>query len=195
MKSTRYAFFVFLAVTTPALAQNDFSQFRNLEFFGGFSHGTFTVNDYHKDFDGFAVSAATDWADHFGYEFEYARQYGSDQVVPVLPFPPPGSSQPPRYIFPSIKESQLLFGLRNPAHWKGLRVFGHTLMGASKTPNHTKFTLCLGGGMDLPLSEHFSLRVLQVDYIPQGQRQDYQPSAWGNNIRFQTGIVYTIGPH
>ncbi len=191
MKSTRYALFALLAVTPLARAQmGDFSQFRNLEFFGGFSHGTFTVNNYHRDFDGFAVSAATDFADHVGYELEYARQYGSDQVVPVL-----GSSQPAGYVFPSIKESQLLFGLRYPAHWKGLRVFGHTLMGASKTPNHTKLTLCVGGGIDLPVSEHFSIRVLQFDYVPQGQRLAYQASQWGNNFRYQMGIVYTIGPH
>ncbi len=195
MKTARCAFFVVLAFTTPALGQNDFRQFRNLEFFGGFSHGTFTVNDYHKDFDGFAVSAAADWADHFGYELQYARQYGSDQVVPRLAVAASGSSFSAGYFFPSIKESQLLFGLRYPGHWKGLRVFGHTLMGASKTPNHTKFTLCVGGGFDVPVSEHFSIRVLQVDYIPQGQRQDYQPSPWGNNVRFQMGIVYTIGPH
>ncbi len=193
MKSTRYAVYVLLVVATPATGQSDFTRFRNLEVFGGYSHGSFTVNNYRKDFDGFGVSVASDFADHLGYELEYARQYGSDQVVPVLPFPTPGSSQAPGYVFPSIKETQLLFGFRYPAHWEGLRVFAHTLAGASKTPNRTKFTLCLGGGFDVPVSEHLSIRVLQVDYVPQGQRLAYQPSNWGNNIRFQTGIVFSIG--
>jgi hypothetical protein len=82
---------------------------------------------------------------------------------------------------------------------KGMHVFGHALFGESRTrllqvgtsqiePSTLGRTLALGGGLDIPWGERFSLRPVQADYMIN--------SAFGstrNNIRYSTGLVIRFG--
>ena len=60
----------------------------------------------------------------------------------------------------------------------------------SKLPNNTALDFAIGGGLDLPFREHFSFRLVQIDYV----RTSFGNSlVIGNstqdNLRAQAGIV------
>jgi hypothetical protein len=60
----------------------------------------------------------------------------------------------------------------------------------SKLPNNTALDFVIGGGLDLPFREHFSFRLVQIDYV----RTSFGNSlVIGNstqdNLRAQAGIV------
>src|ERR1700694_1919843 len=68
---------------------------------------------------------------------------------------------------PSSKTSTFLFGPRF-SHRGGDRIttFGQVLFGgAHLTSGLTPFAMSAGGGVDLRLSEHVAIRVVQIDYI------------------------------
>jgi hypothetical protein len=61
----------------------------------------------------------------------------------------------------------------------------------SKLPNNNAFDLVLGGGIDLPLSEHIAIRPVEADWVRTGFGN---PTVIGNstqnNLRVQAGIVF-----
>jgi len=56
------------------------------------------------------------------------------------------------------------------------------------TGSTSAFAAALGGGADVTLTRHISLRALQVDYL-----YTHFNSASQNNLRLQTGLVYRFG--
>jgi hypothetical protein len=64
----------------------------------------------------------------------------------------------------------------------------------SKMPNNNAFDFLIGGGVDLPFKEHFSLRLVQVDYEPTRFGNSLKPNDGHaniqNNLRAQAGIVF-----
>lgn len=95
-------------------------------------------------------------------------------------------------------EMDYLFGPRVYFHPQG-RVFpfvqglvggerlsaGVTGVGSGST---SAFAMALGGGADVTLTRHVSLRAVQVDYL-----YTHFSSASQNNLRIQTGLVYRFG--
>jgi hypothetical protein len=74
--------------------------------------------------------------------------------------------------------------------------FAEALFGAAshygqRTGNWSTFAMGFGGGLDVPLNDHFAFRVFQADYIP--ARQAFGLSGWNSNLRVQTGLVFTFG--
>ncbi len=63
-----------------------------------------------------------------------------------------------------------------------------------KLPNNNAFVFALGGGLDVPLKEHISIRLAQVDYEPTRFGNSLKPNNGHANIqsnfRFQAGIVF-----
>lgn len=51
------------------------------------------------------------------------------------------------------------------------------------------FAMAVGLGGDWRLNNHFSWRIVQVDYLPTNLSKE-----WKNNWRVSSGIVYTFGP-
>jgi hypothetical protein len=61
----------------------------------------------------------------------------------------------------------------------------------SKLPNNNAFDLVVGGGIDIPFSEHIAFRPLEADWVRTGFGN---PTVIGNstqnNLRAQAGIVF-----
>ena len=61
----------------------------------------------------------------------------------------------------------------------------------SRTPNNNSFDLTVGGGFDLPFSQHIAFRPIEVDWVRTGFGN---PTVIGNstqnNLRAQVGIVF-----
>ena len=70
-------------------------------------------------------------------------------------------------------------------------LFGADHLGASSGGNSTSdtsFALAAGGGLDIPIKEHFGIRLAQVDWLRTTHFSDTQ-----NNIRLSTGLLLMFG--
>ena len=95
--------------------------------------------------------------------------------------------------------STYLFGPRiSYRHWNRFTPFGEVLFGAERVSTSTAktkrsdngFAMTVGGGFDVKLAKHFSVRAVKVDYLltrfaaagadPQSQK----------NLRVSTGVVF-----
>ena len=80
--------------------------------------------------------------------------------------------------------------------------FGHTLVGMTNARlvssiggsdiipdlvNHTSLAFGVGGGLDFHLSQMFTLRAVEADYIP-----TRISGAWENHFRVSSGVVWTF---
>ena len=98
-----------------------------------------------------------------------------------------------------MEEYNFLIGPQYSFKWKGARLYGHALFGKARDrlrqPGSTQFepsnlsrAIALGGGLDFPLGERLSVRVIQADYLT--------TSAFGinqNNVRLSTGLIFRFG--
>jgi opacity protein-like surface antigen len=144
-----------------------------------------------------------------------------------------GTSTSNTVIREAVKSSthSFLFGPRY-TFWSDRKInpFGHALFGFSKenrdiairvtsqsggvsatfldsdSLSDTSFAFAVGGGIDWRCSKHFSIRLLQADYVRAKKEFEYKPlfyangSQWrmardsmANNLRLSTGIVFNIG--
>jgi outer membrane immunogenic protein len=98
----------------------------------------------------------------------------------------------------SSHEMDYLFGPRVYFHAHGrVYPFVQGLFGAERfsagvtgvgSASSNAFATALGGGADVTLTRHVSLRALQVDYL-----YTHFGGASQNSLRFQSGIVWRIG--
>jgi opacity protein-like surface antigen len=98
----------------------------------------------------------------------------------------------------SAHEMDYLFGPKVAFHSRGRvfpfvqALFGGERFSASVSgvgSNSTNaFATALGGGADVTLTRHFSLRAVQVDYL-----YTHFSGASQNNFRLQSGLVWRIG--
>ncbi len=98
----------------------------------------------------------------------------------------------------SAHEMDFLFGPRVYFHAHGrLNPFVQGLFGSERfsagatgvgSGSSNAFAMALGGGADVTLTRHVSLRALQVDYF-----YTHFGGASQNNFRLQSGIVWRIG--
>jgi outer membrane protein OmpA-like peptidoglycan-associated protein len=65
---------------------------------------------------------------------------------------------------------------------------------ASKSPSNNAFDFIIGGGIDIPLGEHFAIRPAQFDYLLTRFGNDF---THGNNnqsnFRYQAGVFFRFG--
>jgi hypothetical protein len=74
-----------------------------------------------------------------------------------------------------------------------VKLFEHCMLGyaqlnarlASQTDGASSFALVLGGGADLSLAKHFSIRLSQADYLRTGYSSNTQ-----NSFKYSTGAVW-----
>jgi hypothetical protein len=60
----------------------------------------------------------------------------------------------------------------------------------SKLPNNTALDFVIGGGLDLPFREHFSFRLVQIDYVRTGFGNSLViGNSTQDNLRAEAGIV------
>ncbi len=96
---------------------------------------------------------------------------------------------------PNIRSRDWLLGPQVMySKWNAL-FFGHALFGKAETRVTTSVVVeenaratVLGGGVDIPFANRFSVRVVQVDYL-----RTHQLNVDQNDVKFSTGIVFHLG--
>lgn len=96
---------------------------------------------------------------------------------------------------PNIRSRDWLLGPQFMYNkWKAL-FFGHVLFGKAETRVTTSVVAeenaratVFGGGVDIPVTDRFSVRAVQVDYMT-----THQFNANQHDVKFSTGIVFHLG--
>jgi outer membrane immunogenic protein len=124
-------------------------------------------------------------AGYFSASFGVVGEFGACKVTGL----PSGASS---------HEMDFLFGPRAYFHAHGrVYPFVQGLFGAERfsagvtgvgSASSNAFAMALGGGADVTLTRHVSLRALQFDYL-----YTHFGGASQNNFRLQSGIVWRIG--
>ena len=104
----------------------------------------------------------------------------------------------------TLRVETFLFGPRySTHHWRKVTLFGESLFGGSTGsgtlygPNATTsgtasgFSMAAGGGVDLNVSHHISVRVLQADYVMTRMPNFLNNNQ--NNLRLNFGVVFHFG--
>jgi opacity protein-like surface antigen len=182
------------------------------EVFGGYSYVRF-ANDLNMH--GGEVSVTGNFTRYLGIEAAYSGHAGSvssDQLEL-----PPGPIFPGGPFVSFDADSRLHTFLAGPKlALRGSRVtpYAHALFGVAHTNgdaditffdagdqigsvfsqhfSETGFGMALGGGVDLKVTDHVSVRLVQADYLRTQLDQD-RASGGQNNARISTGIVFTFG--
>jgi hypothetical protein len=102
---------------------------------------------------------------------------------------------------PAMEEYNFLIGPQYSYKWKGLGPYAHALFGKARDrlrqPGSTQLepsslgrAIALGGGLDFQLSDRFSVRAIQADYLTTSVFSGTQ-----HNIRLSTGVIFRFGKH
>jgi len=95
--------------------------------------------------------------------------------------------------------STYLFGPRvSYRHYSRVTPFAQVLFGGAHasgrasgvSSSDSAFAMSVGGGLDLKLSRHFSLRPAQVDYLLTRFNEGATSTQNQNNLRVSTGVVF-----
>lgn len=185
--------FCWLLLPMSARAQ----QFPRSELFAGFSYSNFNLGPQ---------TAAFAPTGHNYYGFDMALSINPKSYLRLLLFDI-GWQRGHSTFSEGIGNAQVLFGPQFVLRRPRISAFAHALVGLTNThvggcglgtapchtgslpnqvihDNRTNFAIGFGGGLELNLSRHFAIRLLQADYIPArlaGQ--------WENNFRISTGVV------
>ncbi len=179
-----------MLVGLPVQAQEDFPR---SEIFGGYSYASVDStlrNVDRKNAHGWALSLNGNVNKFFGVTFDMAGHYGSFTV-------------PPSTARTDFRAFEFLFGPTVSARSDKVTGFAHFLLGPTRmsfetgrtTLTQTKFSMGIGGGVDFNVSKNVALRAIEVDYLPVrlGRSSDSVipiQSAWSQNVRLKTGIVF-----
>lgn len=180
-------------LSVPAMAQ----EAPAIEVFGGYS---FLRTEGGGSLNGWNASVAGNFNRYFGLVGDFSGHYGSQDLR--LDFTPPGS--PGSITARANSDSSihsLLFGPRlSYRRNEKLTPFMHSLFGLSHLrtkatlrlgdlvseidSGDNAFTMAIGGGLDLKLSESIGLRLFQADYVLTSFGNSSQ-----SNARVSVGIV------
>ena len=164
--------FLLLATLVPAYAQDS----PRFQLFGGYSFLSFNSQPFgftdRTSLHGFTLAPSYNLTHEFGITAQLSGQYGSQISVRNLTVGP-----------------QVMFTRGNAL------LFGHLLFGKGRTfvevgqgAGDSAKVLELGGGIDLGLSSHFSVRAVQADFVHNSFFNGSQSS-----VRISTGLVYHLG--
>ncbi len=165
--------------------------------------GTFNVTSNYNGWNGEVQYNTNRW---LGFAADFSGHYGT---------PVTASSSSGITGQPGIRSYSYLFGpvvsFRGRSNSR-ITPFVHGLFGANRVTSDaspftgsisdTAFAMALGGGVDANLSQHFAVRLGQVDYLYTGHDASSLSnqffgtdltngtSTHQNNIRFSTGVVF-----
>jgi hypothetical protein len=100
-----------------------------------------------------------------------------------------------------MEEYNFLIGPQYTFKWSSLRPYGHALFGKARDrirqpgstqlePSSLARAIAFGGGLDFQVSERFSVRPVQADYLVTSVFSGTQ-----HNIRISGGLVFRFGKH
>lgn len=179
------------------MAQDVSRDYSRFEAFGGYSLGHVTIgpdvpfaDPRHVNGSGFNISAAGYFNRWFGAVADYSGHFNQQQVSFNDPFTGVRTrGTVDTRVFPLAFGPQFRFPTRR------LTPFGRVMFGWFRRdidapgfkPRDNDFAISFGGGLDVRATDRFAIRIAQVDYI----RSHLTPTAWQNNVRFSTGLVFT----
>lgn len=157
------------------------------EIFAGYSYlnfGTESISD-RLNLNGWVASAAFNLNRWVGVEADFSGHYKGDC------WGAPGVT---------CKHLSFMGGPRFTYRQGRITAFAHGLFGGDNgslsysgvSTSDTPFALAAGGGMDIALTKHISIRAVQVDYVMTRHFSSYD-EPHQNNIRASAGIVFTVG--
>jgi opacity protein-like surface antigen len=168
-----------LFVAAPAMAQKGYEEYPKAEVSGDYQY--IHANPGGNNCQGGAGSVAGNLNNWFGVVGEFGGCKVTGQPAGV-----------------SAHALNYLFGPRVTYRSYGsLAPFAHILLGGQRdtvsvrgfgSTSTNSFAMAIGGGADYRLTEHFAIRLIQVEYLYthfSGTRQ--------NNARIEAGIVYRWG--
>jgi len=167
IKSVVMALAIVFIGSTAAIAQDDFNKG---EFFGGYMMQK--VSDVPAA-HGFSIAGTYNFNRYAGIKGEYSFGRSSSGDLCVLSTP--GIEAPQGGCFGSISANKNTFmgGIQikdNATEGSKVRPFAHVLAGMSRGSiegfSETKFSMAIGGGIDLKVSDRVSVRMVQFDYHP-----------------------------
>jgi len=201
----------FLFCSTVALAQDKFELYGEYSYLR-FNPTVFGLNS--RSFNG--GGGGLTWyfakvlgvkADFMGYgSTSFTKTFSSGVVLPNGGIIPAGtySSQGNMFTYlfgpvvripiPRVRPfGEILFGASNTNGYVNLinaiNAGGGTI---SRTPTQHPFTMALGGGLDIGISRHLSIRPGEVDYILSRYTNPLTSTNNQNNFRYCGGVVITF---
>jgi hypothetical protein len=199
---------IILVSGTVALAQD------KLELYGEYSYLRFNPTVFginSRSFNGGGGGATWYFAKILGIKGEFMG-YGSTTFTKVVTSPiilPSGTIPPGTYTsqgnmftylfgpvvripIPKVQPfGELLFGGSNTNGYVNLQnsiiAAGGTI---SRTPTQHPFTMALGGGLDISISQHISLRPGEIDYVLSRYSNPLTSTNNQNNFRYCGGVVF-----
>jgi hypothetical protein len=163
----------------PALAQNVpvFEAYGGYQFF----HHPGDVDEDSFNLNGFLASGEYNITPYLGAvgEFGYAQKTFEGESV-------------------ADKFITGLFGPRVSYRRDKFRLFAHFLLGVGRWSccsdySEPNYTHAIGGGVDISLNDHFSIRPAQLDLVQiKWTEMDY-PTEWFNHFRYSGGAVVKFG--
>jgi opacity protein-like surface antigen len=191
MKKYVMLFTFLFALSLPVYAQSDYPKF---EVFGGYSYFSADVNfddpfdndgnDFFSQREGFhggAFSLAGNLTRHFGVVADFSYHKREIEL--------PGSDI-------DLSTFAFLFGPRVTARGHRVEGFAHALVGGVRRKvediaTDTDLALGLGGGLDIKATNHFAVRLVQLDYLPFRDRNFFTgDKEWRHNLRVSAGATF-----
>lgn len=165
-----------LLCALPLLAQDEFPR---AQVFGGYSYMSVDTSgaSNRQSLNGWNAQASVNFNKWLGLTADFGGYYGSPFEVTVHDYSfvfGPTVTYRAEHVAPFF---HALFG--------GNHINGQALGGSA---GDTAFAMAIGGGLDIPIKEHFGVRVAQVDWL---RTQHFSTSQ--NNIRVSTGIMFNFG--
>jgi outer membrane protein OmpA-like peptidoglycan-associated protein/opacity protein-like surface antigen len=104
----------------------------------------------------------------------------------------------PRISFRHERVTPFVQALFGGMHAGAVTLSGCSGIGCVPLPSETAFAMTAGGGLDVKLTHHFALRVIQVEYLMTrfADRSTLAgQTARQNDVRLSAGIVFRFGGH
>jgi hypothetical protein len=174
MRRLSLVFVLILFSGVKSMAQNA----PHVEIFGGYSHFLADISNTSFGLDGGEVAVTENLNQWFGGTLDFSGQWGTLNGF-------------------NVDTQQIMYGPVVACHkCRSFTPFAHVLLGAIRgsqefngiSQSAFKFAAAFGGGIDIQVSQSFSIRAIQAEYLMSRFLETQQ-----NNIRLSAGIVVKLG--
>ena len=172
-----------LLISTPCLAQNT----PLLEVYTGFSYARIDGDERdNRNLFGWNGALSVNANHRFGFTVDSSGHYQDN-------------------VFSRSRFFKLVAGPRFTARSDGMTTFAHVLLGGTHqhervdtltqhfTAHDTAFSVLMGGGLDVDVTPHFGVRVIQAEYDLSKFNRAVSGKAIQHNARVGIGIVFRFG--
>ena len=176
MKSTLLAIALLLACAGASAQTQRFDIYGGAEYWHASNVPLqWTLLGLGYSFGGWELQPTYNFTPHFGVSADFDGLYGSGAKAGLNTFD--------WFVGPKLTSSKV-----GPFLFFAHAMPGQTNVRGVPTIGQAKFALASGGGVDMPVGAHFSLRLAQVDYVWVNGGQTNP-----NMFRYSGGVVWRFG--